>query len=326
MLCKKPFFKGVVSHGCGQCMPCRVNKRREWTTRIMLEACMHQASSFLTLTYDEENLPYWHYDREQNLGVRSEKPTLRPCDIGRFLKRLRKAVAPKQVRYFSIGEYGDKSQRPHYHLAIFGLGEEYAETFQDCWKLGFTYTGSLTKDSAQYIAGYTTKKLTNKKNEETKEWLDGRSPEKSTMSLKPGLGVRAMDKLLENDWATLDILETLEVPNALKFGAISMPLGRYLTNYLRRVSFGESPVKTSDTVKKRLAEDGLSLRKKESSLQKKKTETKVALLQGVLQEKKEEMSLKRSVTLRQTQFESNKQLWRDFDARQKIYDRPKEKI
>ena len=42
---------------CGQCMACRLNKSRDWATRCVLEAKMHDQNCFITLTYDDNHLP-----------------------------------------------------------------------------------------------------------------------------------------------------------------------------------------------------------------------------------------------------------------------------
>ena len=57
MLCSNPYMKDGVSFGCGQCKGCRVNKRRQWTHRILLESMCHESSAFVTLTYDNDHLP-----------------------------------------------------------------------------------------------------------------------------------------------------------------------------------------------------------------------------------------------------------------------------
>ena len=107
MVCKKPFRQGLMEFGCGQCIPCRIGKRRLWTHRILLESFTHDYNSFVTLTYDESHLP--------------EDGGLNHGHVQKFLKLLRKKVAPAKVRYFVVGEYGEKSGRPHYHLALFGF-------------------------------------------------------------------------------------------------------------------------------------------------------------------------------------------------------------
>ena len=69
------------------------------------EASTHDHNCFLTLTYDEANLP-----RHGQLLKR---------DLQLFFKRLRKLMGP--FRYVACGEYGDLRRRPHFHVALFGV-------------------------------------------------------------------------------------------------------------------------------------------------------------------------------------------------------------
>lgn len=75
-----------------------------------LEALDYANVWFVTLTYDDEHLPL----------SPSGLPTLRYSDVQKFLKRLRTNSGQK-FRYFAASEYGDRTQRPHYHLIIYGL-------------------------------------------------------------------------------------------------------------------------------------------------------------------------------------------------------------
>lgn len=204
--------------GCGQCLPCRLSRRRIWSHRIMLEAYKHAKNAFVTLTYNDENLP-------------NEK-TLVPSDFQKFLKRLRKSHAPQSLRFFGCGEYGEVSNRPHYHCALFGLGPEDAQSIDDSWGLGFTYTGDLTHDSAQYIAGYVTKKMTKKDDPR----LNGRYPEFARMSLKPGIGAPAVADIADTltSPAGCDALASVgDVPHHLILERKQIPLGRYIRGKLR---------------------------------------------------------------------------------------------
>ena len=107
MICKSPYVMGQGSMmvACGRCAPCRAGKVREWAHRIELEASLHEVNCFLTLTYDDEHLP--------------EGNTLEPSHLTLFIKRLRERFRPNAIRYFACGEYGDRSERPHYHLVVF---------------------------------------------------------------------------------------------------------------------------------------------------------------------------------------------------------------
>lgn len=181
MLCKQPFqrkrsgivhpvqVKGdnyhvdVTPFSCGQCLHCRINQSRIWQTRLLIEARYSADSTFMTLTYDDDNVPCNYY--------------LEPDHLTKFLKRYRKRLRHK-IRYFAIGEYGDINWRPHYHLAIFSekkfercvrsceeMRKRDACT-QDCiahlsWMKGnISLTPTLNQDLAGYITGYIKKKAT----------------------------------------------------------------------------------------------------------------------------------------------------------------------
>lgn len=182
----------------------------------MLEACCHERASFLTLTYAKETLP--------NDG------SLVPSDLQLWLKRFRKAAGP--VRYYAVGEYGDQSWRPHYHVALFGRGREASEIVRTTWGKGHTYTGDLTLASAQYVAGYVTKKMTGVGDER----LGGKHPEFARMSLRPGIGfpsIRCIAEALQNKHGWEQIENTGDVPQVLRFEQRNLPLGRYMRTHLR---------------------------------------------------------------------------------------------
>lgn len=222
MLCKRPFFgqKGVF--GCCQCLPCRVNRLRTWTHRILLEQRVHDKSSFITLTYDNDHLP--------------AGGTLVPRHAQLWLKRLRKAVAPTALRFFLVGEYGDESERPHYHAAVFGLGPEDAQIVEKTWGHGFVYVGDLSPDSAQYVAGYVTKKMTAVDDPR----LNGRYPEFARMSLRPGIGATAVSPIVDSltsEHGCNELAKVGDVPSQLLHGSKLMPLGRYMRRKIREKLF-----------------------------------------------------------------------------------------
>lgn len=179
---------------------------------------MHTDSSFLTLTYDAEHLP--------------SGGTLVPRDVQLFLKRLRKAISPVALRYFFVGEYGDDTQRPHYHAALFGVGLNAVEDVRRAWARGNIMLGDLTPQSAAYIAGYVTKKMTSKDDPR----LEGRHPEFSRMSLRPGIGAPAVSTIadaLRNEHGAGFISDNADVPMNLRHAGKMMPLGRYVRSKLR---------------------------------------------------------------------------------------------
>lgn len=214
------------AYGCGQCLPCRIGRRRVWTHRIMLEAAQYEENSFLTLTYNDDKLPPGN--------------SLSPRDLTLFVKRLR-TKTPRQIRYFGCGEYGETSGRPHYHLALFNFPHcHYQQTrnykpsccpscdlLRETWGNGDILLGTLSPHSAAYVAGYISKKYTAAQNYETRVAPFAR------MSLRPAIGIGMMHELAST-LLTLDLKEKMvDVPTTLQHGTKKWPLGRYLRRKLR---------------------------------------------------------------------------------------------
>lgn len=223
---------------CGQCRGCRLEKSRVWASR-----CMHEAqilyelygvfSSFITLTYDEDHLPYGG--------------TLVKYQLQNFFKRLRWHTQCK-IRYYAAGEYGSKCpdhetedcficgpiQRPHYHAVLLGfefpdkekLGHRDGETvyrsdlLEKCWQFGSHEIGSCTFESCAYTARYIMKKRTGKDAEEhyvrvlpdmTMVELE---PEFAIMSTKPGLG----NEWYQEYWKDLYPHDQCPIPGRGVFG------------------------------------------------------------------------------------------------------------
>lgn len=200
----------------------------------MLEAMQHGDNAFLTLTF-----------RDPEIGP--PVVSVYKKHVQDFLKRLRKELEPIRIRYYAVGEYGDESHRPHYHLAIFGMPTcSYGRTrdrtvmlgrsccpscdlVSRAWGFGHVFLGTLEDDSAQYIAGYVTKKMTKKDDPR----LNGRRPEFALMSTQPGLGFSAMHEVASTFMQfNLDVTEG-DVPSTLRHGKRLLPLGRYLRQKLR---------------------------------------------------------------------------------------------
>lgn len=219
MLCRKPYMvDGVFPAGCMKCLPCRINRRREWSHRILLESFKHGDSCFVTLTYDDDHCP----------------GSLQKSHYQTWFKRLRKVLAPQKIRYFIAGEYGEESGRPHFHAAVFGLSALVAGgvdgregVVKQCWPFGYTFVGTLTWESAQYIAGYLTKKAVD--DEQSVRAF-------SRMSLRPGIGRPAVEdiaKSLSSVSGSAFIRDNGDVPSALRHARRMLPLGRYLRRELR---------------------------------------------------------------------------------------------
>lgn len=203
---------------CGQCLACRINKRRVWTARLMLESFFHSSASFVTLTYRDDELPY---------SVDAPVSSLCKRDLQLFFKRLRKKY--NSLRYFAVGEYGEKTLRPHYHCIIFGVspfdfdpcwmqyngksGHDRDSPISQIWSHGIVHVGECTRESIQYVAGYVLKKLA--------RGSDRGQLEFSLMSRRPGIGAQAIQYLV-------DAMHDDKPPKQVRINGKLYPVGRYL--------------------------------------------------------------------------------------------------
>jgi hypothetical protein len=140
---------------CGKCPFCRLQKRREWASRIIQENIAHtqlhgKPSYFVTLTYSDENLPRTPLDM----------PTLRKADMQAWLNNMRNTYGP--FRHFTAGEYGDRTMRPHYHMALFSPDPDHCRNLANHWtkKNGFVQVTDLTPARCAYLIKYATKAIT----------------------------------------------------------------------------------------------------------------------------------------------------------------------
>lgn len=145
---------------CGQCIGCRLDRSLQWAVRCMHEKQLHTESAFVTLTYDDENLP--------------EGGTLVKRDHQLFMKRMRFFMG-KGIRFYMCGEYGETTKRPHFHYLFFNrdfrdkkfyklakAGERLytSEKLREMWPHGHNVIGDVTLESCAYVARYIVDKIT----------------------------------------------------------------------------------------------------------------------------------------------------------------------
>lgn len=203
---------GDIKLPCNNCLGCRLDRSKQWAIRLMCEAQLHEHCSFLTLTYNDETLrarrtweptvPYTPPSEMDYLDdPRPSKPltqanvgmdSLRQRDVQLLMKRLRYQHSTRKpsskLKFYAVGEYGDKFGRPHYHIALFG--DDFSDDrikwrtsgnysiyrsprLEKAWvdtdtgiSLGNTEIGELTIDSAAYVAAYVMKKINGKRADE----------------------------------------------------------------------------------------------------------------------------------------------------------------
>lgn len=138
----------AVKVGCGKCKLCRQARSRQWIVRLKSELSESISAHFITLTYDEDTVP----KTSNNLQTLDKK------DFQKFMKRMRKyhaTINKKSVlKYYAVGEYGSKTQRPHYHAILFNADPD---SINKIWGKGHTHYGEVTAQSIAYVTGYTDK-------------------------------------------------------------------------------------------------------------------------------------------------------------------------
>jgi len=182
-----------LSLPCGGCIGCKLERSRQWAVRIMHEAQLHDENIMITLTYDDEYLPI-----DESINVKH---------FQKFMKALRHKYAPKKIRFYHCGEYGEENRRPHYHAILFNhdfqdkeiwkqdneIKTYTSKTLSSIWHNGFTSISDVTLESAQYVAKYIIKKINGAYAPDHYSHMTRYgeitqlTPEYTTMSRRPGI-------------------------------------------------------------------------------------------------------------------------------------------
>ncbi len=137
---------------CGKCQQCLKAKLSAWLFRLDKELEVAKNPLFITLTYDNTNLPL----------TKNGLVTLRKSDVQNFFKRFRKEYCKKigngtsGLRYYLCGEYGSKFGRPHYHMIL--LNCLHPDIIHKNWQNGHVLTLPLKSGGTYYVLKYLAKK------------------------------------------------------------------------------------------------------------------------------------------------------------------------
>ncbi len=254
---------------CGKCVGCRLAYSRQWADRCMLESSYHTYNYFLTLTYDDNNLPLSE-SINQDTGEIIYNATLVKKDIQDFIKRLRRFCEYNvdenlHIKYFCAGEYGSQTFRPHYHMILYGFpindlklykmsldGYNYynSATIDKLWKKGFVVISDVTWDTCAYTARYIMKKQYGSGAQIYKDY--NILPEFTCMSTKPAIAKEYYednkDKIFDSDYIFLGTKEK----------SIQMKPPKYFEKLLEKEN--EDVFKERRDLHASLAEDFSSLR------------------------------------------------------------------
>lgn len=187
-----PWTKEVLVVPCGKCAACCNYKSMRSTFQLKLESLSHKYCLFVTLTFDESNIPlcsfvntessciYQFYDVSTGEFISesfcsadeltklqykcSRKgcfPYLSKTELQLFIKRVRKkvdSVSHEKIRYYAVGEYGPLHLRPHYHILFFFSSDTTLSAIVDnlssLWRFGRTDAQIAKGDCSSYVASY----------------------------------------------------------------------------------------------------------------------------------------------------------------------------
>lgn len=192
---------------CGKCWACRLNYSAEWATRLTYECQETEHNYFVTLTYNDDNLPIataitvgdktWYNEGDEiwQEGTVCEEHMIKFLhDLRQYFRRSRNHTG---IKYFYCMEYGETTHRPHAHIILMNcpldimqfydthIDENYKEHWKSkevekFWPHGMIDIASAEWSSCAYVARYCLKKLHDKNNEEYAK--EGKMPEFVRMS------------------------------------------------------------------------------------------------------------------------------------------------
>lgn len=245
---------------CGQCIACRLKQSMEYANRGVMEMQwitdnLELPTYFITLTYDEDHVPYLHKETGE-IGTKHElgpfitsqsHMTLQQRDVVNFKKRLRKSFEPLRFPILDCGEYGPSTLRPHYHMICFGLplddlqplkhsrkkvkGCEHnyflSERVSDIWGNGFVLVAPCNFNTIAYVCRYNLKK--NKNDLQPLYDATGIEKEFRHFPKSPALG----ERYFEDHWQEIYEFDEISNPN-FKYKTIRPP--KYFDTKLEKIA------------------------------------------------------------------------------------------
>lgn len=186
-MCKTPKIAPIRPRGsqnvyplirpCGECYECLAAARAESALRIYAEQLNSKSSFFITLTYSDENLPFYGFSRIERRRELDKVETctpfydmygkfvLRKEDATKFFYKLhdfvKKYDSSKLARYVINGEYSPYSHRPHMHALVFFPFElekfDMFDVLSRMWQNGIYDVGDVEAASINYLGKHSMK-------------------------------------------------------------------------------------------------------------------------------------------------------------------------
>lgn len=193
---------------CGKCLPCLKKRKQQWSYRLTEEMRDSFSAYFVTLTYDENNVPWADYKMTAN--VDDHKQFIKRLKYFEQTKILNKRTEiskeeynrkkegikttqiylqddgnigqrRKKLEFYGVIEYGDLTKRPHFHYILFNIQD--VESIAKAWEKGRIQVDECNVNTIDYVLKYMMK-------DPAEKVKDAIQPEKSFVS--KGIGNRAI--------------------------------------------------------------------------------------------------------------------------------------
>ena len=218
---------------CGKCHQCITAQSQTWIYRCKYELSKSDLGLFVTLTYDNNHLPFVPLV-DENTGEYHCTAGFDKKQLQLFFKRFRKELDPLGIRfrYLLVSEYGGKTDRPHYHGLFFfrNVPDEWnivmkiEDIIDKQWIYGNVNFGDIEESSIAYCCKYV---------------LKDKEPPPNSMkpfvlySRNPGIGMEYVED--NKDWHRGEYDKQYFKPLE---GNIKIPLSYYIKSKLYNLKEG----------------------------------------------------------------------------------------
>lgn len=145
----------MVPIGCGKCIECKKQKKREWQVRVQEEIRENRNGKFVTMTFSNEAIDELMKSVEMNDLKKDIDNEMATLAVRRFLERWRKRTG-KSVRHWLVTELGHNgTERIHLHGLIW---TDDVEEIEKTWRYGHVWIGDYVNEkTVNYIVKYINK-------------------------------------------------------------------------------------------------------------------------------------------------------------------------
>lgn len=178
------YKKCYVPSDCRHCVECERKYRTSWQFRLQQELKRSKSCFFVTLTYDDDNLPCLStgeicFDNQHFTTWRKR--------LGTYYKR--KGVT---LRHICTGELGEETDRPHYHCIIFADDvleyEEFNSKAHEYWSYAEVVDCDVPR-SFNAVSSYVTKYIMKDYYRQTDKYSEGSKTNKFRIHVSNNIGL-----------------------------------------------------------------------------------------------------------------------------------------